>query len=99
MKIVKVGYTATILSALSLLPTLHTTVIKKSTRSLNYYYLLLGFVAQILWIIYGYVNRDYPLLILATYLISIYTMLAIFKFKYEINKEDQFSVLEKKLNK
>lgn len=93
MKSVYIGFVATIISAASLLPTLHTVVNKKSTRSINYLYLALGIVAQLLWFLYAMLNRDWPVLFLSIYLLSVYLVIGYTKYKYEKNGEDEYSIL------
>ena len=94
MKYVWLGFTATAISALSLLPTLYNIVIKKNTYSIHYCYLFLGLLAQICWFIYGIINKDTPLIMLACYLIFIYTVSITYKYKYEKNDEDLYSKME-----
>ena len=96
MKRAWIGFTATLISALSLLPTIYSSTIKKSTVSINYLYVLLGFIAQILWLTYGIINKDLPLMLLACYLLIIYIIIATSKFYFERTGQDTHSKLMKK---
>lgn len=83
MKYVWFGYLATFLTALSLIPTVYTSTLKKSTNSISYAYILLGFLAQFCWLIYGIYNKNYPVLSLAIYLMVVYIIIFVAKWHYE----------------
>lgn len=91
MKFVWIGYLATALSALSLVPSVYTAVVKKSVHSTSYAYLVIGMLGQIFWLIYGYNNRDWPIASLAMYLIFVFTTIGVAKAYYEANKKDVLS--------
>ena len=98
MKGTWIGFVATTISALSLLPVVYNTAIKKTTHSINYIYIMLGFLAQVFWIVYAVINKDYPLILLASYLIIVYTIISTSKWYYEKTGQDVHSILTNKLN-
>jgi uncharacterized protein with PQ loop repeat len=83
MKYEWIGFLATFLTALSLLPTVYTAIFKKSTNSISYGYILLGFLSQFFWLIYGIYNKNYPISTLAIYLMTVYIIIIIAKWHYE----------------
>jgi uncharacterized protein with PQ loop repeat len=91
-----IGFIATFISAVSLLPTVYTTVVAKSTHSINYMYVALGFLAQITWAIYAIFNKDWPVLILAIYLMIVFVIIATSKFTYEKKGLDVHSQITRK---
>lgn len=99
MKQTGLGIIATLLSASSLIPLVYETVIKRSTRSINYLYTGIGFAAQIFWLIYGIINKDGPLVALSLYLMVVYIAITISKFHYEKNKTDMQSQLKHKYSR
>lgn len=94
MKYKWIGYTATIISALSLLPMIHKTTIKKSTHSISYLFTFLSILAQILLIYYTTMNRDFPMLFLAVYLLIINVIITISKWYYEKTGQDAYTKLK-----
>lgn len=98
-KIVYIGLLATFLTCLAQVSNLYTTIIEKSTHSLNYYHLILSLFSQIFWIIYGILNKDLPVLLLGIYLVIVFLILSITKFIYERKKLDVFSKLQEKCKK
>lgn len=95
MKSTWIGFIATLFSALSLLPTVYTVVKKKSTHSINYIYMSLGLFAQLLWLSYSLINEDWPLMLLAIYLIVVYCTMYVSKWYYEYTQQDVHSKLKK----
>lgn len=91
MKFVWVGYMATTLSALSLVPSVYTAVVKKSVHSTSYSYLIIGMLGRIFWLLYGFINRDWPIVVLSMYLIVVFITIGIAKIYYEANKKDVLS--------
>lgn len=96
MKYELIGALATFISAISLLPAIFNTTIKKTTHSINFLYLLFGFIGQIFWLIYGIANKSYSIISLAIYLSIVYTIMAFSKWYYEKYNKDVYSQLEKK---
>lgn len=98
MKLVWMGYTAMILSVISLLPALYKTVIEKNTHSYSYLYIIIGFISQLCWLIYSIENKNYPLGLLAIYLMIVFLAMTISKWYYEKTHQDVYSKLKKKLD-
>jgi len=98
MKYAWIGFAATTISALSLLPNVYTATIKQNTHSINYLYTTLGFLAQVFWIVYALINKDYPVILLASYLMMVYIVISTSKWHYERTGQDVYSQLEGKLN-
>ena len=69
MKVKYIGISAAIINALCFLPVLHKVIIQKSTHSISYYYIVLGFISQVLWFLYSYINNLLPLLLMSIYLL------------------------------
>lgn len=86
-----IGFLATSLSAISLLPMVFNTAVKKNTYSINYFYVLIAFIAQIVWFTYGFVNKDTPLIILSLYLLFVFTIVGFSKWYYERTEQDVHS--------
>jgi uncharacterized protein with PQ loop repeat len=83
MKNMWLGFIAAFFSAVSMVPTIYNTTIKKSTHSISYLYLVLTAIAQIIWIFYGVMNMDIPLIILGFYLLFILGIITYSKWYYE----------------
>ena len=86
MNIQIVGYIATVLTALAILPNLYSAVIKKATVGFKYEYMVLGSLAKILWIIFALSTKNIPLIITSFYMLVCYIIIIFFKFYYEKNK-------------
>lgn len=96
MKYKLIGYTAAIVSAISLLPMIHKTTIEKSTHSISYLFTILSILAQILMIYYTSINKDYPMLLLSVYLLIINIIITISKWYYEKTGQDVHTKLKNK---
>lgn len=96
MKHTWIGFIATLISAFSLLPTVYTVICKKSTHSINYLYVVLGFIAQLIWFAYAFINKDWPVLTLAIYLMLVYISILFSKWYYEHTHQDILSKLKDK---
>lgn len=94
MKYQLIGYTAAIISALSLLPMIHKTTIEKNTHSISYLFTFLSILAQILFIYYTSLNKDYPMLFLAVYIFIINVIITISKWYYEKTGQDVYTKLK-----
>ena len=99
MRYQNIGFIATFTSAISLIPAVYSATIEKSTHGINYLYIFLAICSQLLWLTYGLLNKDLPLIILSSYLLVVFTVLCIFKFYYESKGLDKHSKLEKKHDK
>jgi len=96
MNVKYIGISAALINASCFIPVLYKVIIEKSTHSISYYYVVLGFISQILWFLYSYVNKLLPLLLMSTYLIFFYSIIAFYKWHYEKTRQDVHSKLEDK---
>ena len=99
MKYIWLGFLGSIVAASSLLPTMYTVIKQKSTHSINYLYIALAFFAQLIWFLYSFLNKDFPLLFLSVYLMIVYIVILFNKWYYESTNQDVYSKLKHNCNK
>ena len=58
-----VGYTAALVASLMLWPLAYRTVVLKDVKSLSPYTIILQSIAAVLWIIYGVMRKDNPIIL------------------------------------
>jgi uncharacterized protein with PQ loop repeat len=83
MKYQWIATTAAILSAIGIYPLINNVIITQDTKSFSYNWILMGFVVNILWIIYGISNNLYIVSILSVVYLYSYFILLFLKVKYE----------------
>ena len=94
MKFAWVGYTATVLTCLSVAPSIYTSVVEKSVHSTTYSFVVLSIMGQVFWLIYGYNNKDWSITFMAIYLIIAFIIIGFSKAYYEAHKKDTMSQLK-----
>lgn len=95
---VLIGFLATITSALALLPTIYNVTMRRTTHSIHYFYIIISFIAQIFWLIYGIIINSWPIIALVIYMMVAFTTMLIAKFYLESTGQDMHSELTKKCN-
>ena len=58
-----VGFIAGILTAIAMLPQIIKTVKEKKAQSISVFMLLVLMIGVSLWIVYGFLNKDWPIII------------------------------------
>ena len=83
------GLIASILSSILFIPQLYHMIKLKSGKDVSYIYLSLQILASIMWVIYGYYIWSIPLLLCDSFIIFITCLMAIAKYKFSLNSEQQ----------
>lgn len=93
-----IGYLATILSSLSILPNLYSIIFKKLTHGFNYLYGIIGLLAQICWLIFGLYKKNKQIIFVSIFLGICYSLILFYKFYYETTRQNVFQKLNKNLS-
>ena len=76
------GYAATTLSSVMLIPQLINTWKAKSTKDFSIFMLILGSLASLLWLVYGLLLKAFPVIAANSIVMSSWFLILIFKLKY-----------------
>ncbi|MDQ6845133.1 MAG: SemiSWEET transporter [Bacteroidota bacterium] len=78
-----IGFIAGIFTGISLLPQLIKIIKEKKTENISALMLLILMVGLTLWIIYGFVKNDLPIIITNAFSLIINLIIIFFRFKYK----------------
>ena len=87
MYIVILGYLAGIFGVIPMLPQLIQTYKSRSSKDISLYFLLLNILSSILWIIYGYLRDDLPIIICSALFGILHLFLLCMKIIFDITVE------------
>lgn len=87
MNIEIIGFLATIISTISLLPLIINIIKKGKTEGLIYTRLGIELLASLLWLIYGLHKKTYPAIIINIINLTLFIILIIIKFHNEKKKK------------
>ena len=83
-----IGYAAATLTTISFIPQVLKIIIDKDTESISLFMYILFFVGVSLWLVYGVLNDDTPLIIANSITGVLALAILVYKIKYDyINKK------------
>jgi len=87
MYIIILGYLAGIFGVIPMLPQLIQTYKSRSSKDISLYFLLLNILSSILWIIYGYLRDDLPIVICSALFGLLHILLLCMKISFDTTVE------------
>tara|TARA_B100001175_G_scaffold307711_1_gene307236 strand:+ start:386 stop:649 length:264 start_codon:yes stop_codon:yes gene_type:complete len=81
------GYLAGIFGVIPMLPQLIQTYKSKSSKDISLYFLMLNILSSILWIIYGYLRYDLPIIICSSLFGILHIFLLFMKIIFDTTDE------------
>jgi MtN3 and saliva related transmembrane protein len=77
-----IGLLAGFLTTISGIPQLYKTLMTKKAADLSYWMIILVFIGMLLWLVYGIMIKDMPVILANAVSAAIYVMLLSLKIKY-----------------
>lgn len=94
-----VGYLAITITGIATLSNIYNITVHKNTHSIQYFYIIISFIAQIFWLVYAIIIKSIPIILLSIYMIMALIIMLVTKIYLESTGKDKYSKLIRKCNK